>query len=306
MVVGLVVVVMLTVGVPTTSRAALTSQDVARSNHLDRWNLPTRAMSVGGAYAADANGLQGGLTNPASLSRLQTYQFSVEYQRWRKEWDLFNAGIAVPMYGGHSLAVQGTWLDYGELEPSSPTQLFRPQGNEFKGGLSYSYRWTENSAVGFTVGGMTSEIGFRERQYATFVDLGYLYRFSPDLWLGASVNNVVGELTVDGGPDKLPRQSRLGLAWAIWQNRFSFTADAVYHQPGDNTPDEDATPGVAGGMRFLLFEHWRFSAGYHSFYDGESGPTGGIQVEYPNFEWKLSYLDTEVDDLFRVGGNMRF
>lgn len=284
---------------------AQTPQTEAKANHLDRWNLPSRSLAVGGAYSADADGLQGGLTNPASLSRLQTHQFSVEHQNWRQSWKLFDAGIAVPMYGGHSLSLHGTWLDYGELEPESDTELFRPQGNEFKGGLSYSYRATRNSAIGFSGGFMTSEIGFRDREYEPYVDLGYIRRMPNDLWFGLTVKNVVGDLVIEDGEDKLPLQARGGFAWYLWQNRLTLTADAVYHDP-EESADEETSFGGAGGLRALFFEHYRFSVGYHNYYEDRDGLTGGLQIEYPNFKWKFSFMDTGTDNLVRLGGNMRF
>jgi len=292
--------------VPVVVKAGPTPQSVALGNNLERWNFPTRSQGVGGAYTADAAGFQGALTNPASLSRLMSYQFSVEHQTWREDWNLFQAGIALPMRGGHAVSLNATWLDFGELEPAGPDEVFRPQANEIKAAISYSYRFTGSSSLGISGGMMGSEIGFREREFEPFVDLGFLHRITPNLWFGINSTNVVGDLEIDTGPDKLPMQFRTGLAWNWWEDRLTFTGDLIYHDPETSSSVEDDSIGGAGGIRIQFFDHFRISSGYHNFYDGLDGITAGIQIEFPNFRGKASFLDTGNDELIRVGGNMRF
>ncbi|MFB6356330.1 MAG: hypothetical protein ABEJ65_07430 [bacterium] len=287
----------------TPAHSAQTSQDEALANNLDRWNFPIRSIGVGTAYAADANGIQGGLTNPASLSRLQSNEFSIEYQRWGESWDMFNMGIASPQYGGQSVAFHTSWLDYGELEPQEDTELFRPQGNELKSGVTYSYRFSKNSALGVTGNVMSSDIGFRESEISYSVDLGYLYRLNNQIWFGASAKNASGTLQVDTGPEKLPTQVRGGVVWYFLQDRGALTTDLVFHDPGE-TADEQI--GGAGGARILIFNHYRFSAGYHNYYEDRSGMTGAVELVYPDISWKTSYLNTGKDDVIRIGANLRF
>ncbi len=286
----------------------MTPQEVALQNNLEKWNTPVFNMGVGLAYAADARGAQGGFTNPAALSRIQNNQFTIEYQRWGKDWDLLSAGIAHPTFGGSAYSLQMTWLDYGELEPDYDTQLYRPQGSEFKAGVTYSQLFFEQVAVGVTGNVMTSKIGFRERETGGSFDLGALVRFSPDFWFGAVGKNLNGSLEIADTKNKLPTQYRAGFAWYLYQQRIGITVDAVKLSTDqvDTGESEKSDFGMAGGIRYLFSPHLRFALGYHDIYLGQSGFTGNLGIKFPTFYWQLGYLQTEEENIMRTGGTMRF
>ncbi|GEM_PF-5476825 len=287
--------------------AGKTVQEVALGDNLERWNLPVFNMGVGQAYAADARAAQAGFTNPAAVSRIASNQFSVEYQRWGEGWDLVSAALAHPMRGGGAFSTQFTWLDYGELEPEEPDDLYRPQGNEFKAGLTYSQLLTDRLALGVTGNVMTSKIDFDyDRETAGSMDVGAIFRMTPDLWLGAVGKNINGSLKVDDKQNKLPPQYRAGVAWYLFQTRLGITADAVYLEDENSNTDDDQQIGVAGGLRFLYSPHVSLAVGYHNIYEDNDGMAGNLDFQFERFSFRLGYMQEENGNIIRTGGTVNF
>ncbi|MFP4687419.1 MAG: hypothetical protein ACLFN5_04835 [bacterium] len=284
--------------------AGQTEQEVALANNLERWNLPVFNMGAGLTYAADARGLQGGITNPASLARISSNQFSIEYQTWNEGWDLFSGGIARPLGAGSVFAIQVSWLDYGELTPDYDTQLYRPQGNELKGGFTYTQAFHDRFSIGATVNAMSSKIGFRDRETEFSADLGLLFRPGESFWLGAVGKNLNGSLEIDDKENKLPPEYRLGAAYYVFQERLGITVDATYREAIEDTGDEQI--GMAGGIRLRLSPHFRFAAGYHSFDDQYDGYTGSVELMFPLFQWQVAVVDNGEESITRAGGTMKF
>jgi hypothetical protein len=286
------------------SHAGQTPQDVALSNNLELHNIPVFNIGTGLAYAADARGVQGGLTNPASLSRLGSNQFSVEYQTWNEDWDLFSAGIARPLPRNSAFAVQASWLDYGELTPDYDTQLYRPQGNEIKGGITYTRAFYNRFSIGASLNVMSSKIGFRDRETEFVTDLGVLLRLGESFWLGAVGKNLNGSLIIDDTENKLPPEYRLGVAYYLFQERLGLTVDAAYREAEDEADDDNI--GMAGGIRVRLSPQFRLAAGYHSLEEDLNGYTGSVEVIFPLFQWNLALMDAGDENIIRTGGTMRF
>ncbi|MGM0380560.1 MAG: hypothetical protein ACQEP7_01085 [bacterium] len=292
------------------SSAAQTTREDAYADNLSRWNVPVFNQGVGMAYAADARGVHGGLTNPAALSRIQTHQFSIEYQRWGENWDLFNSGIAVPMAGPHAYAFQFSWLDYGELEPLEEDELYRPQGNEFKGSFTYSFLLADRLALGASLGMMSSKMGFKERETEPLADLGLLLRLNSGFWLGVTGKNLNGTLKIDDKYNKLPPEYRAGAAIYMFEDRIGLTGDMIYIDTEEREDFEREDVGMAGGLRLLISESFRISAGYHSLYgdknDAPEGYTGGVELNLPGLRWNLGLVDTGEETITRAGGTLRF
>ncbi len=289
-------------------QAGQTAREEAYGDNLSRWNVPVFNQGVGLAYAADARGVHGGLTNPAALSRIQTHQFSIEYQRWAESWDLYNSGIAVPMRGPHAYAFQFSWLDYGELEPENDGQLYRPQGNEFKGSFTYSRLLANRLAVGISGGLMSSKMDFEDRKTEPVVDLGLIYRVTPGFWLGATGKNLNGSLQFDDKDNKIPPEYRVGTALYLFEDRIGLTADAVYIDTEDREDFDREDIGMAGGLRLMFTESVRLSGGYHSLYGNNEieGYTGSVELRLPGLQFNFSLIDTGRETISRGGGTLRF
>lgn len=288
--------------------AGQTSRQDAYSNNLSRWNVPVFSMGNGMAYAADVRGVHGGLTNPAGLSRIQERQFSIEYQRWGENWNLYNTGIAVPISGGHAYALQLSWLDYGELEPLEEDELYRPQGNEFKSNFTYSRFFANRISFGASIGVMSSKMGFLDRKTEPTADLGLLLRLNPGFWLGMTGKNLNSSLKFDDKENKLPPEYRWGTAMYLFEDRIGLTADLVYIETENREDFRSEDIGMAGGLRLMFSKSFRLSFGYHSLYgNGEdAGLTGGLNLKYPGLRWNLGLLDTGSEAIVRGGGSMRF
>ena len=284
------------------ARVSGTELSVARGNNLERMNQSIYHIGVGQAYVADVVSGQGGAGNPAGLSRRTVNQFSVEYQRFGEGWDLVSSGLVRPLRGGGSGGMQFAWLDYGELRRDYDTQLYRPQGTEFKAGISYSQQLTADLAVGLSGNLLTAKLGLdaqRETDYS--LDAGALYRVNPGLWIGLVGRNLGGSLEIEGEANKLPEEFRVGFARYLFENRVSLTGDLVYIEPGAGL---SRISGGAAGMRVTLVENLRIALGYRDIYEDESGFTGAVELFFPGITMRVGYLRDQYGRVVRMGGTV--
>ncbi len=161
-----------------------------------------RAMAMGEAFVAAANGPTAAFWNPAGLGRMEGTNFAASSTDWVMDLRLHSAVAATALKGGGGIAFSVNTLQMDDVEV---TTLRAPDGDgTYAGasdvmlGLSYGRPLTDVFVVGVTCKWIYSKIA-NESASASAIDVGTL--FSPGwrgLKIGMSLTNFGTKMRLDG------------------------------------------------------------------------------------------------------------
>ncbi|NNF04065.1 MAG: PorV/PorQ family protein [Rhodothermales bacterium] len=266
-----------------------------------------RAISLGGAFVAEASDLSALYWNPAGLAHLNGSALQLSHTQYLADIQYNYAAYGMELGNLGTIAASLLFLDSGDMavrtvdEPEGTGELFKKQDYAFQ--LSYARALTDRFAIGSTVKYIRERI-WHSSASGTAFDIGVLFT-TPyrAMRLGASMSNFGPKMQMTGrdiifssdpSPDQegnveivnseykmdefaLPLMFRVGLAWdAVATNdyRIVILGDAAH--PNDNS--EYINTGAEINFRDLLY----LRAGYRNAFevDGEQGVTfgGGLNI----------------------------
>jgi hypothetical protein len=267
----------------------------------------SRAISMGGAFVAEANDLSSLYWNPAGLARMNGSAVQLSHTQYLADINYNYAAFGLNMGNLGTLAASLLYLDSGDMavrtttEPEGTGERFSKQ--DFAVQVSYARALTDRFSIGSTVKFIREKI-WHSTASATAFDVGVLFTTPYErLRLGAAMSNFGPKMQMSGrdiifstdpAPDQegnveivnseflmdrhpLPLMFRVGLAWdALLTDdyRLVILTDAAH--PNDNS--EYLNLGSELSVRDLI----SLRVGYRNLFetDGEQGLTfgGGLNV----------------------------
>lgn len=211
-----------------------------------------RAMALGDAYAAIGDDDASLFYNPAGIAALGRVSASLSVQRHVASSTLAAGAFALPLWRG-VLGVGVQALDYGSAPEIVPDPEFGGERGIETGAeigaqdvvLSVGYAATlgtpglaAGTGVGLTAKYVHQQVAGEGGGTPAF-DIGIAQRLGERLSLGASVQNLGGELTLAGASAPLPRTLRFGAALqlpTVGALALQATAEGVRPREGSVVP----------------------------------------------------------------------
>lgn len=291
-----------------------------------------RAMGLGGSFTALANDVSALYWNPAGITNLRGFSFSVTHTEWFADISHDFAGIIYPLSSSDVIALNVVALNTGEQEVTTVTQ---PEGtgifydvSDLAIGLSYARVLTDRFSVGLTVKYIQQNM-YNESANTFAVDIGtYLRTGFHDLIIAMNMSNFGGSMQLEGrdlititdlnnqvsgnyNPDAqlktepwpLPLIFRVGIAMdlvggndpivASENNRFTLAIDGVH--PNDNTEKLNI------GGEYAWNENVFARLGYKINYDVEEWTFGvGLKFDIGSNQVGFDYALVDFNDLGKV------
>lgn len=268
-------------------------------------NIGPRAVGMGGAFTASAEGVNAMYWNPAGLASSYNNEAYFNHINWFADVNHDYAGVASHLPGLGTIGVQVSMLSMDEMEvrtieqPEGTGERFTSGGMSV--GLTYARELTENFSIGFNFKYIREHL-WHMAASGFAVDIGTLYRIPVlnELRLAASISNFGTKMKLEGrdnlmiqqigGADgnlintkveldswDLPLLFRIGVAADIVQTDDMRLTTAV-----DATHPNDHTEYVNVGAEYAWNEMVFIRGGYKGMFeaDTEQGLTLGFGLNY--------------------------
>ncbi|MBI4370564.1 MAG: hypothetical protein HY547_10095 [Elusimicrobia bacterium] len=241
-----------------------------------------RALAMGRAYGAIAQGTGGLIWNPAGLGMPYKSELSLNYVTLfegasLQEVSFAHSGIA-PVGIGFGAVMYGS----PEVEERDATNTAGAVSNYSKSAYLLGLSWnpTPSWSLGVTGKMLNQEVAGLSAS-AGDVDIGMMLKFGV-FQIGVQAQNLVqAELARDGGVDSLPTGGRAGAALKLFDSLL-LSAEGAFSNETDMR--------IRGGLEYDLFHILAIRGGF----DGEH-PTAGIGFTFKDIS--LDYAALSHDDL---------
>lgn len=271
-------------------------------------DVGARAIGMGGAYVAIAEGVTAQYWNSAGIARLSEAEASFSHTRWIADIAFNYAAFAVPLGNFGAVGVNATFMNTEDMER---TTIMQPDGTgemfsvgSYALGLCYARNLTDRFSVGMNVKYIQEKIYHSKAQGVAF-DVGTLFdtQFA-GLKIGMNISNYGTKMQMNGRDmltqtdvdpsvsgnndninanlqtDKydLPLMFRVGISMDVlkgWNNsNLIFGIDALH-------PNDDVEYLNIGG-EYVLNGMFALRGGYKSLFakDSEEGLCLGGGVQY--------------------------
>ncbi len=294
------------------SRAQVTKVGTTVANFL-LIESGARAVGMGGAFVAVAEGPVAMYWNPSGIARADKFSTSFSRSDWLLDLSYNFVGAVLPVGNSGSLGVSAQFLSMDDMQI---TTEFFPEGVEngyfsagnYAVGVSYGFRLTDRFSMGFT-GKLIYEYISQSSATALAMDIGTLYTTEFDgLQIGMSISNYGTKMQLSGGDlliqhDRydqegnnpninanlatdaydLPLIFRFGLSWDALKGRndsnLLLAVDALV--PNNNYQSLNA------GVEYVFKNMFSLRGGYNTWYgfgqrdtDDQSGLSFGLGLKY--------------------------
>jgi len=266
-----------------------------------------RAMALGGAYTAVADGPTALFYNPSSIVWLAGYQFEFMHNNWLVDTNHDFVGAVIPLpFFNSSVGFSFVNLDYGE---QTVRTVERPEGTgeiyearDFAVAITYATALTERFSFGIT-GKYINQSIWNVSGGTGAIDLGIFYRPAiKGLQMGMSISNFGGEIRLRGrdldstiDPDEdnenvdrvpstyktesfpLPILFRAGISYKRELGEWGSLLGSLDVQHPTNTTESIST-GFEYGFKGIFF----LRVGYENLFEehAENGMTYGAGIDY--------------------------
>ncbi len=236
-----------------------------------------RAVGMGEAQAALAEGPEALYWNPAGLTAFDRRAVSFTHNEWLDDVRYEYIGVSYPFLNWGSFGFAAGRVSMGDLvgrdEQGNYTGDFG--ASDMALSLGYARELWPFLAVGGAAEYVSSKI--ENEAAATFAGSFGLTATTPlpGLSAGLAVANVGGKMTFIEQGDPLPLGGRAGLAYLLPfggdVNKVTVAVDGVKYR--------DSRTRVNAGLEYWFRDTLAGRAGYKAYYD-EDGLTGGLGVKY--------------------------
>jgi hypothetical protein len=253
--------------------------------------LSARAVAMGGAQVALAEGAASIGYNPAGMMSVTNYGVGFNYTSWFAGIDYSYAGAAVRLEGIGTLGVGMVMLATDEMKvttnafPEGDGRTFR--ASEYAISLAYSRQVTDQFVVGLSTKIIRSSLYNSDYSASTFAfDIGTLYDI-PVLKsrIGVSLTNIGKDLTYIKETYSLPTALRFGVLYDVFkEDNQSFVTTLQV------TRLNDADEQYNVGAEYMLNNLFALRGGWKFAYDQENVTAGfGIKLESFGVDGMLDY-----------------
>lgn len=237
-----------------------------------------RAVGMGEAQAAVAEGPDALYWNPAGLAAYDRGAVSFTHNEWLEDVRYEYLGLSYPLLNVGTFAFTAGRVSMGEIEGRNemgdPTGTF--SASDMVLSLGYARRMWDFLSVGAGAEYVTEKI--ENESASAFAGTVGATVDTPlsGLAAGVSASNIGGELKFIEVGDPLPLVVRGGLAYLLplggENNQLTVAADAVKFNDSDDVK-------VNGGLEYWFMGTVAARAGYKANYD-VGGATGGLGFKY--------------------------
>ena len=233
--------------------------------------VDARAMAVGNAYTALAQGPTALYWNPAGLAQGSGLAVFIHHNQWLfGSSSEFLALQSTTRSGGWGVYAHSFFVDGIEVRTAAtPEPLAETNALFFAVGGGYARRISDRLMVGGAVKYLYQKI-YVEQAGGWAVDGGMQYRLRDNVQLGAAVQHVGNMAVLDAEATPLPVTGRVGAVWAwatpsgTWSGVV--TADAVAIQ--------GQKPGASVGTEVVFARQLALRAGLLFGYDSRRWTAG--------------------------------
>lgn len=293
-----------------------------------------RAMGLGGAYVAMADDITALYWNPAGITHIKTYGFTVSKTDWITDLELDHFGMVYRIRPNAVVGFSLQWLGYPSLlvrtetYPEGTGETF--DGYDMAAGLTYGLQVTNRFRVGATLKLIRQNIWHTSAQTAA-MDIGT--QFETDLpgklVIGAVIRNFGGQMKMQGrdlrafiDPDPislgnndrvpvnletepwpLPMVFQFGVAARLLDTRMHklrMEVDALH--PNANHESMNI------GLEYSFQDRFDVRTGYNALFlpDAESGFTAGMGVRKTMFNGHELRIEYGYKPMGRLGQTHSF
>lgn len=304
--------------------ASLTKTGTTSAQFL-KIGVGSRALGMGGAFAASATDVTSIYWNPGGLAYVGSSEVTFNHVDWLLDVNFDHAAFAMKLGDFGTVGTFVSVLSMGDMlvrtieKPEGTGEYFSAGAMTI--GLSYARSLTDNFSIGFNAKYIREYI-WNESAMGFAVDIGTLYRipFLNETRLGASISNFGTKMKLHGrdilklttaGPGgtnvintehqldafDLPLLFRVGVAVDVIKTSSSrLTSEVNAIHPNDNT--EYLNAGFEYSWNEMIF----LRAGYKSLLekDTEQGFTLGAGVNYRMYGMIALIVDYAYQDFGRL------
>lgn len=160
-----------------------------------------RSISTAGAFVATVNGVEAIYYNPAGLDISQQSEVMFSYMNYIADINMSYLGVGTNLGGFGSVGLSLKSFDVGDI-PITTNEFPDGTGNTYSPtfltlGLTYSKVLTDRVSIGTTVKFINETIGSASAN-GFGIDAGVQYKFSNNLSIGATINNIGPNMTYSG------------------------------------------------------------------------------------------------------------
>jgi len=253
--------------------------------------LSARAVGMGGAQVALAEGVASIGFNPAGMLSISDYGFGATYTKWFADIQHSYMGVVKNLPDIGAIGVSVTFLATDDMDVTTPQ---RPEGtgerfraSEYAFGVAYARQVSDKFMVGINGKIIQSYLYNTEIGASTFAfDVGTLYDI-PILRsrLGVSLNNIGKDLQYLSEPYSLPTSLRFGVLVDV--------LDEGEHQLKTTfqiSRNNDAAEQYNVGGEYIFSGVFALRGGWKFVYDAEDFTGGfGTNLSLMGITGKLDY-----------------
>lgn len=276
-------------------------------------DIGARAASLGGAYSAVADGVEGMCWNPAGLCQIKGKEISLIHHNWIEDMNHGFIGYAQPMNGKSVLGMGIVGLFVDSLERRSGATI-KHEGSFKADDTALIINYSREIGEGL-LGGINAKVihqGIdKEAGYGVCGDGGIIYACKGSgLKLSAVIQNLGPRMKIYREKFDMPLAFRFGTAYRTsgCQNRYlqRIMICTEISKPIDNraTLHLGTEYKVMEAMTLRCGYRYKFGQPEHEFLSGLSGGAGiavkgfGLDYTYSNYH--------EFGDAHQIGVNIRF
>ena len=291
-----------------------------------------RAVGMGGAYVAVADGPISIYWNPSGIAHSEKINAIFNHSKWLADINYNFFGLSIPLSSYGTLGLSAFFVTMNDMEittvqyPEGIENAFFSAGN-YAFGLSYALNLTDRFSIGFT-GKLIEEHIAQSKARAIAFDVGTLYitEFN-NLKIGMSISNYGSKMQMSGNDllvqhDRyedvegnnpyinaylktdefdLPLIFRFGLSWdalqSVDKNQLVLAVDGLV--PNNNYRS------ISAGTEYIWNDMVSLRFGYNTWYFGaEDEDQSGLSFG-AGFKYGLSSTTVHLDYAYRDFGVLK-
>lgn len=272
-----------------------------------------KALGMGGAYSAIADGKDAMYWNAAGLSEVRDSEIGTTYMDYVVGIKSGYVSYALPLNGKSGLGIALNYLDYGKIQETSAEDITGETLSEFSAydlaySIGYGTKIGDRLAVGLNVGMVKEKIKDYEAQ-GIMGDAGLKYSLVPGKIELGLVGKNIGAQTKAFISEKgdLPTEYHLGVGYKLNEG-------LVLGLEGVNDSNNSS---VRAGAEYNWRQMVSLRMGFNSLInsdlktgsskDSTTGFSGGLGLAYRGINIDYSYLPfNELGDVHRMSLGLKF
>lgn len=195
--------------------------------------VSARSAATGGAFSAVSDGPMSAYYNPAGLSRADNIQIAGMHAEWFQDLRYEYIGMAIPVGRAGGLGLSFSYLNFGNIEGYSETDV--PIGNisayDMAMSLSYGHKISDGLSMGIGVKGIGEKLDNVDA-FGFVGDIGLQYRYGNYIG-GISLMNIGPDIKYETSSSPLPTTVNTGISYFPFSGNLALMAGAAVPFSGD-------------------------------------------------------------------------